>query len=55
MYQGQIVEQGSVEDVLANPQHEYTRRLMADVPRLHGNAMFVPAKYAKQRKDATIA
>lgn len=35
MYRGEMVEQGSVETVLTNPQHEYTQRLLADVPRLH--------------------
>jgi peptide/nickel transport system ATP-binding protein len=34
MYQGQMVEQGPVEQVLADPQHEYSRRLVNDVPRL---------------------
>lgn len=36
MYQGELVEQGTVENILANPQHEYTKRLLADVPRLQG-------------------
>lgn len=36
MYQGEMVEQGTVEEVLTNPQHDYTRRLLADVPRLGG-------------------
>ena len=34
MYQGQMVEHGTVEDVLDTPEHEYTKRLLADVPRL---------------------
>lgn len=41
MYQGKIVEQGPVEEVLLNPQHEYTRRLMSDVPLLHGRGSFL--------------
>ncbi|NJC21555.1 peptide/nickel transport system ATP-binding protein [Arthrobacter pigmenti] len=32
MYQGRIVEEGPVEEVLLNPQHEYTRRLLSVVP-----------------------
>jgi peptide/nickel transport system ATP-binding protein len=32
MYAGQIVEQGPVDDVLANPLHPYTRLLIASVP-----------------------
>jgi peptide/nickel transport system ATP-binding protein len=36
MYHGELVEQGPVEKVLADPQHDYTKRLLADVPRLHG-------------------
>ena len=32
MYRGEIVEHGPVEDVLLDPQHDYTRRLLAAVP-----------------------
>ncbi|WP_418908718.1 ABC transporter ATP-binding protein [Glutamicibacter endophyticus] len=34
MFQGNLVETGSVDQVLMNPQHEYTQRLLAAVPRL---------------------
>ncbi|WP_051973163.1 ABC transporter ATP-binding protein [Cryobacterium sp. MLB-32] len=34
MYQGRIVEEGPVEEVLLHPQHEYTRRLLSVVPTL---------------------
>jgi peptide/nickel transport system ATP-binding protein len=28
MYKGKIVEEGLVEDVYNNPQHEYTKKLL---------------------------
>ena len=34
MRHGQIVEQGLPEDVLVNPQHPYTQRLIASLPQL---------------------
>ncbi len=34
MYQGKIVEQGGVEQVLTQPRHEYTQTLIAAVPKL---------------------
>lgn len=34
MYQGQIVEHGDVESILTQPQHPYTRQLLAAVPRI---------------------
>lgn len=34
MYRGEIVETGPVEDVLLRPSHDYTKRLLAAVPRL---------------------
>ena len=38
MYLGRIVEQGSVAQVLGNPQHPYTRALLAAVPRANAVA-----------------
>jgi peptide/nickel transport system ATP-binding protein len=37
MYRGTIVEQGDGDQVFTNPQHEYTQRLLAAVPRAHGD------------------
>ena len=34
MYQGKIVEQGEVEQVLMQPHHEYTKKLLSAVPKL---------------------
>lgn len=34
MYLGRIVEQGTVDDVLSNPQHPYTQALLSAVPRI---------------------
>jgi len=33
LHQGEIVECGTTEQIFANPQHEYTQRLMAAIPR----------------------
>ena len=35
MYAGQIVEQGSVEDIFSKPSHPYTQKLLAAVPKLN--------------------
>ena len=34
MYLGQIVEEGTVEDIFDHPAHPYTRGLMASIPRI---------------------
>ncbi len=34
MQMGKIVEQGSAEQILTNPQHPYTKALLASVPRM---------------------
>ena len=33
MYKGQIVEQGSTEEIFRNPKDEYTKRLIAAIPK----------------------
>jgi peptide/nickel transport system ATP-binding protein len=38
MYLGRIVEFGTAREVLAEPQHPYTRDLLAAIPRMHGDA-----------------
>ena len=35
MENGKFVERGSAEDVILNPQAEYTKRLINDVPKIH--------------------
>jgi ABC-type dipeptide/oligopeptide/nickel transport system ATPase component len=45
MFRGEIVEQGPVDDVLENPQHPYTKALIACIPKLG----------VKQRRLTTIA
>jgi peptide/nickel transport system ATP-binding protein/oligopeptide transport system ATP-binding protein len=37
MYAGQVVEQGPVRDLFANPQHPYTRALLKTIPSLTGH------------------
>ncbi len=39
MYKGEIVERGTADDVLLNPQEAYTQRLIAAVPRVGGAAV----------------
>ena len=35
LYLGEIVEQGPTEEVMGNPRHAYTRRLLDSIPRSH--------------------
>jgi peptide/nickel transport system ATP-binding protein len=42
MCNGELVEDGPTDEVLWNPKHEYTRKLLSDVPRLHPDATPVP-------------
>jgi peptide/nickel transport system ATP-binding protein len=40
LYQGRIVEQGKVDDVLGNPQHAYTQQLIAHSPTSTLSALY---------------
>ena len=43
-YGGEQVESGTTEEVLSNPKHPYTQKLIASIPRLHNPVMpeFLP-------------
>jgi len=34
LHHGEIVECGATEQIFADPQHEYTQKLMAAIPRI---------------------
>ncbi|WP_113719049.1 dipeptide ABC transporter ATP-binding protein [Arthrobacter dokdonensis] len=55
MYHGELVEVGAVEDVLLRPRHEYTKRLLAAVPRLAVEARDRPLADAPEGKAAEPA
>ena len=45
MFRGEIVEAGSVEQVLQSPQHPYTHALLACVPDAEGKKILQPMRY----------
>jgi ABC-type dipeptide/oligopeptide/nickel transport system ATPase component len=49
LHQGEIVECGTTEQIFVNPQHEYTQRLMAAMPRI------LSAEARQQPKNAAAA
>jgi peptide/nickel transport system ATP-binding protein/glutathione transport system ATP-binding protein len=53
MHRGRIVEAGSRQEVLENPQHPYTRSLIAAVPRPPRSLPAYPARSARAPALAT--
>lgn len=56
MKEGEIVETGETRAVLANPQHDYTKRLIACVPELGTGAQFlerVARLFPKQKAEVS--
>jgi ABC-type dipeptide/oligopeptide/nickel transport system ATPase component len=49
LHQGEIVECGTTEQIFANPQHEYTQRLMAAMPRI----LTVEAQFQRKSEAAS--
>jgi len=37
MEKGRIVEKGDAEEVILHPQHQYTKQLISDVPKIHSS------------------
>lgn len=37
MEKGRIVEKGHAEEIILNPEHRYTKQLIADVPKIHSD------------------
>lgn len=48
MYFGKVVEEGSAKEVYANPQNDYTKKLLAAIPITH-------PKYRKRKRQAEQA
>jgi peptide/nickel transport system ATP-binding protein len=55
MFRGEIVEAGSKEQVLSNPQHPYTKALLACVPDAEGKKDLKPIDYAWLSNNKTLS
>ncbi|MEM7037560.1 MAG: ABC transporter ATP-binding protein [Bacteroidota bacterium] len=56
MYKGDIVEHGKVEDIFRNPQHPYTKGLLACRPRMDVRLETLPtiADFMRTKSDGTV-
>jgi peptide/nickel transport system ATP-binding protein len=56
MYKGNIVEQGSVQEIFETPQHPYTKGLLACRPRLDKKLRILPTvkDFMEEKEDGSI-
>jgi peptide/nickel transport system ATP-binding protein len=54
LYHGRIVESGTTDDIFLDPQHPYTKLLVASVPSLFGEKLD-PDRYDELRREVAIA
>ncbi|WP_042144064.1 ABC transporter ATP-binding protein [Paucisalibacillus sp. EB02] len=50
MYKGRYVEEGTAEDIFLNPQHIYTKRLVAAIPDIDPNKREAKRKFREEVK-----
>lgn len=55
MFRGEIVESGTKDEVLGNPQHPYTQALLACVPDAEGKKPLKPIDYAWLPENQALA
>ncbi|GLC87712.1 ABC transporter ATP-binding protein [Lysinibacillus piscis] len=53
MKEGEIVEQGTTEEIFTNAQHPYTKKLLNALPKLHEKKQPKPAIHVQQGIDAS--
>ncbi|MFW2514692.1 ABC transporter ATP-binding protein [Demequina sp. SO4-13] len=54
MYQGDLVETGTAHEVLTNPQHEYTQRLLDAVPHLGRRGVTPPVEQDESPRSLEV-
>ncbi len=55
MNNGKIVEHGETRSVLTDPQHDYTKKLLAAVPRLRGKSEGSPTNHTNGHEYGTVS
>ena len=54
MFEGKLVEEASVEKLFSSPEHPYTRKLLAAVPRIGTGAARAQARVAERVSAGTV-